>query len=146
MRLLQCHGTGSFSFLLHRDGRYFLRYCSIWSTGHPAGNSPYMASGFSHRSPLWPDSFHQLASGFQAMTSKPPIWQAPFQYVWLSGFRHPDPRTPFPVRITGYSNRNQFLPDGVLSGDFLDSPGSASCQYRLIYARQPQRMIPFSLL
>ena len=30
--------------------------------------------------------------------------------------------------------------------DFFNFPGSASCQYRLIWARQPQRMTPFSLL
>ena len=28
----------------------------------------------------------------------------------------------------------------------FDFPGSASCQYRLIWARQPQRMTSFSLL
>ena len=70
-----------------------------------------MASGFSHRSPLWPDGFGQLGSLFQAMTSKPPIWQAPSQDAWLSVYRHPDPHTPFPVRITGCSNRNRSLPE-----------------------------------
>lgn len=34
----------------------------------------------------------------------------------------------------------------VLSRVFLDFPGSASFQYRLIRARQAQRMTPFSLL
>ena len=109
--LLQYHGTGSFSALLHRGGRYFLRCCSIWSTAHPTGSSPYMASGFSHRSPLWPDGFRQLGSLFQAMTSKPPIWQALSQGAWLFVYRHPDPTRDlvFPVRITGCSNRNQSL-------------------------------------
>ena len=66
-------------------------------------------TGFSHTSPLWPDGFHQLEAPFQAMTSKPPIWKAPSRDAWLSGCRHPDPHTLFPVRITGYSNQNSHV-------------------------------------
>ena len=86
MRMVRCFGK-----------RYFL-------------NLPYRASGFSYRSPFLHGGCHRLGSPFQAMTNKPLIWQAPSPDGWLFGYRHPDPNTPFLVRITGCSNRNRSLP------------------------------------
>ena len=126
MELARAPFTVSWNRKFFRPNRLGAGYifCDIVRYGapaHPTGSSPYMASGFSHRSPLWPDGFRQLGSRFQAMTSKPPIWQAPSQGAWLSVYRHPDPHTPFPVRITGCSNRNQSLPESYPG--FLRFPG-----------------------
>lgn len=80
----------------------------------------------------------------------PPIQQIVLRlkaFCFPGGSKHPDPRTPFPARITSTVVETDLYGGLVLlSGDFRFFAGNASYQYRLIWARQPQRITFFSLL